>query len=47
MSQQEGLMKKLVLMMIALLALFTFIRDYSDPLGVATQNAQLEAGLPN
>lgn len=47
MSHQESLMKKLVLMMIALLALFTFIRDYRDPTGVATQNAQMEAVIPN
>jgi hypothetical protein len=40
-------MKKLVLMMIALLALFTFIRDYRAPIGVTARNAQLEASLPN
>lgn len=40
-------MKKLVLMMLALLALFTFIREYRTPVGVATQNAQVEARSPN
>jgi hypothetical protein len=40
-------MRKLVLMMIALLALITFIRDYSTPAGIATQNTRMEASSPN
>jgi hypothetical protein len=47
MAYREAFMKKLVLTMIALLALITFIRDFRSPIGVATQNVPLEASLPN
>ncbi|MGD9938389.1 MAG: hypothetical protein AB7T74_01180 [Clostridia bacterium] len=40
-------MKGLVLMMIAMLALFTFIRDYRAPASVGILNAQLESTSPN
>jgi hypothetical protein len=40
-------MKRLVLMMIAMLALFTFIRDYRAPANAGTRNAQLESNSPN
>jgi len=40
-------MKRLVLMMIALLALFTFIRDYRTTTGTGIQSAQLESTFPN
>ncbi|OHD77469.1 MAG: hypothetical protein A3J97_03045 [Spirochaetes bacterium RIFOXYC1_FULL_54_7] len=44
---REGFMKKLVLMMIAMLALITFIRDYRAPAVTGTHKAQLESTSPN
>jgi len=40
-------MRKLVIVIVAVLALFTFIREYSAPSGRGVEQAQIEHALPN